>query len=57
MGECTSNAIILREVEIKLVDFRGTVVPFYKNFEGRKKFNLKIPEWGEVGTSPKKWLR
>ena len=52
-GECTSNVIISREVEVKLVDFRGTVVPFYKNFWGGKKLNLKIPEWREVGTSKK----
>ena len=29
--ECSSNVIILGGVEIKLVDFVGSVVPFHEN--------------------------
>ena len=36
-GECSSNVIILRGVEIKLVYFGGSVVPFYKNLGEAKK--------------------
>ena len=36
-GECSSNVIILGGVEIKLVDFGGSVVPFHENFGGGKK--------------------
>ena len=56
-GECSSNVIILGGVEIKLVDFGGSVVPFYKNLGGGKKISLKnskmvlfYNKWGEVGT-------
>ena len=40
-GECSLNVIILGGVEIKLVDFGGSVVPFYKNLGGGKKISLK----------------
>ena len=40
-GECSSNVIILGGVEIKLVDFGGSVVPFYKNLWGGRTFDLK----------------
>ena len=48
-GECSSNVIILGGVEIKLVDFWGSVVPFHKKIGGRhnissKKFQLFVPE-------------
>ena len=33
-GECSSNVIILGGVEIKLVDFGGSVIPFLKNLGG-----------------------
>ena len=36
-GECSSNVIILGGVEIKLVDFGGSVVTFDKNLGGRQK--------------------
>ena len=39
-GECSSNVIILGGVEIKLVDFGGSVVPFDKNLGGGKKILL-----------------
>ena len=45
--------IILGGVEIKLVDFGGSVVPFYKNLGGGKKISLKNSKIGEVGTPPK----
>ena len=31
-GECSSKVIFLGGVEIKLVDFGGSVVPFHKNW-------------------------
>ena len=37
-GECSSNVIILGGVEIKLVDFGGSVVPFHKNWGEEKHF-------------------
>ena len=45
-GECSSNVIILGGVEIKLVDFGGSVVPFYKNLGGGKKISLKNSKMG-----------
>ena len=45
-GECSSNVIILEVVEIKLVDFGGSVVPFYKNLGGSKKMSLKNSKMG-----------
>ena len=36
-GECSSNVIILGGVEIKLVDFGGSMISFYKNLWGGKK--------------------
>ena len=36
-GECSWNVIILGGMEIKLVDFGGSVVPFDKNLGGRQK--------------------
>ena len=39
-------------VEIKVVDFGGSVVPFYKNLGGGKKISLKNFKMGEVGTPP-----
>ena len=38
--------IILGGVEIKLVDFGGSVVPFYKNLGGGKKISLKNSKMG-----------
>ena len=45
-GECRSNMIILGGVEIKLVDFGGSVVPFYKNLGGSKKISFKNSKMG-----------
>ena len=45
-GECSSNVIILGGVEIKLVDFGGSVVPFDKNLGGGKKNSLKNSKMG-----------
>ena len=56
LGECSSNVIILGGVEIKLVDFGGSVVPFDKNLEGGKKISLKNSKMGEVGTSAKEMV-
>ena len=41
-GECSSKVIFLGGVEIKLVDFGGSVVPFYKNLGEVKKFVEKF---------------
>ena len=40
-GECSSKVIFLGGVEIKLVDFGGSMVPFYKNLGEAKKISLK----------------
>jgi len=64
-GECSSKVIFLGGVEIKLVDFGGSVVPFHKKLGGGNIFHLKSSrmgggrhlfqkKWGEVGASPKK---
>ena len=45
-GECSSKVIFLGGVEIKLVDFGGSVVPFYKNLGGGKKISLKNSKMG-----------
>ena len=45
-GECSSNVTILGGLEIKLVDFGGSVVPFYKNLGGGKKMSLKNSKMG-----------
>ena len=44
--ECSSYMIILGVVEIKLVDFGGSVVPSYKNLVGHKKMSLKNSKMG-----------
>ena len=41
-------------VEIKLVDFGGSVVPFQENLGEAQHFIKKVPEWGEVGICSKK---
>ena len=45
-GECSSNVIILGGVEIKLVDFGGSVVPFYKKMGEGKTFHPKSSRMG-----------
>ena len=40
-GECSSKVIFLGGVEIKLVDFWGSVVPFHKKIGGGIIFHLK----------------
>ena len=39
--ECSSNVIILGGVEIKLVDFGGSVVSFHENLGGGNTFHQK----------------
>ena len=39
--ECTSNVITLEGVEITLVDFGGSVVPFHTKLGGGNTFHLK----------------
>lgn len=56
--------IFLVGVEIKMVDFGGSVVPFHKKLGGGNTFHLKssrmgggrhlFQKLGEVGASPKK---
>ena len=53
-GECSSKVIFLGGVEIKLVDFGGSVVPFQENLGEAQHFIKKVPEWGEVGICSKK---
>ena len=45
-GECSLNVIILGGVEIKLVDFGGSVVPFDKKLGEGKKISLKNSKMG-----------
>ena len=45
-GECSSKVIFLGGVEIKLVDFGGSVVPFHKKLGGGKTFHLKSSRMG-----------
>ena len=45
-GECSSKVIFLGGVEIKLVDFGGSVVPFHENLGGDKKCYKKISRMG-----------
>ena len=45
-GECSSNVIIMGGVEIKLVDFGGSVVSFDKNLGEAKKFIEKFQNGG-----------
>merc|ERR1712030_75136 len=44
-GECNSNVIFMEGVEIKLIDFAKSVVPFHENLGGGKIFHKKLPEW------------
>ena len=53
-GECSSKVIFLEGVEIKLVDFGGSVVPFHKKLGGGNTFHLKSSRMGEVGICSKK---
>ena len=53
-GKCSLKVIFLGGVEIKLVDFGGSVVPFHENLGEAKHFIKKVPEWGEVGICSKK---
>ena len=41
-------------MEIKLVDFGGSVVPFQENLGEAQHFIKKVPEWGEVVICSKK---
>ena len=45
-GECSSKVIFLGGVEIKLVDFGGSVVPFHKKLGGGNTFHLKSSRMG-----------
>ena len=45
-GECNSNVIFMGGVEIKLVDFGGSVVPFHENLGGGKTFHQKSSRMG-----------
>ena len=45
-GECNSNVIFMGGVEIKLVDFGESVVPFYENLGGGKTFHQKSSRMG-----------
>ena len=47
-GECSSKVIFLGGVEIKLVHFGGSVVPFHKKLGRGNKFHLKSSRMGEV---------
>ena len=53
-GKCSSKLIFLGGVEIKLVDFGGSVVPFQENLGEEQHFIKKVPEWGEVGICSRK---
>ena len=45
-GECSSKVIFLGGVEIKLVDFGGSVVPFQENLGGGTTFHQKSSRMG-----------
>ena len=45
-GECNSNVIFMGGVEIKLVDFGGSVVPFQENLGGGTTFHQKSSRMG-----------
>ena len=45
-GECSSKVIFLGGVEIKLVDFEGSVVPFQENLGGGTTFRQKSSRMG-----------
>ena len=45
-GESSSKVIFLGVVEIKLVDFGGSVVPFLKKLGGGKTLHLKSSRMG-----------
>ena len=53
-GECNSNVIFMEGVEIKLIDFGKSIVPFHENLGEGKIFHKKLPEWGEVSIYSKK---
>ena len=45
-GECNPKVIFLARVDIKLVHFGGSVVPFHENLGGGKTFHQKSSRMG-----------
>ena len=50
-GECNSNVIFMEGVEIKLIDFGKSVVPFHENLGGGKIFHKKMKNIGIISQS------